>query len=89
MCDPLGVRAIRELAVPPHFRRPRLAGNAASLSLVTGAGRRGIGRSRWPRQPFLPALGRVFAAGRKAAFSASGGSLLAVWPIGWAGQLLA
>ena len=32
---------------------------------VTGAGRRGMRPGRWPRRPFLPALGRVFATGAR------------------------
>jgi hypothetical protein len=74
--DPLGARARRELAVPPRFRRP----GAASFRPVTGASRRGMGRAAGLRQPFLPALGRVFAAGREAAFTATGGSLGSRYP---------
>ena len=61
-CDPLGVRARRELAVPPHFRRRRLAGGGL---VRPGHGGKPAGHraGRWPRPPFLPALGRVFAVG--------------------------
>jgi hypothetical protein len=34
-----------------------------------------MGHAAGLRQPFLPALGRVFATGRETAFTAAGGSL--------------
>src|SRR5271156_2546115 len=59
MCDPLGVRAIRELAVPPHFRHP--GERDGLVKPGDGGWPEGHGARRWPRQPFLPALGSVFA----------------------------
>src|SRR5215469_1222564 len=78
LCDPLGVRAIREkLAVPPHFRRLCwLLGQRTSGLLAHDEGKpAGHLASRWLQLPFLPALRSVFTAGREATFSASGGSL--------------
>src|SRR5215472_6984652 len=73
---PLGVRARRELAVPPHLRRGRCARTGVAASLPGHGGwPAGHVRHRWARCPFLPALGSVFATGREAAFPASGGSL--------------
>jgi hypothetical protein len=39
-----------------------------------------MGRAAGLRQPFLPALGRVFTTGREAAFTAPGGSLGSRYP---------
>src|ERR1700722_14411420 len=43
--DPLGVRARRELAVPPLFRRRRPDQRRPRSGPVTGAGRQGIGHA--------------------------------------------
>jgi hypothetical protein len=61
--------------VPPHLRRAAVSVGPGLVGPMTGASRRGIGRIRWERAPFLPALGRVFTQGRESAFSAAGGSL--------------
>src|ERR1022692_2904854 len=77
---PLGVRARRELAVPPHFRRRRWTGGCLDR-LITGASRRGIGPAAGSGGRFSPHSGGSSRSGREAAFSASGGSLLLAIPV--------
>ncbi len=61
--------------MPPHFRRAPAEPAPASFWPGHGGQPTGHRARRWPRRPFLPALGRVFAPGREAAFPAAGGSL--------------